>query len=692
MKNFKLRTRLIILALLVGALPILTISFVTLNASTAELEDAVLKSNSVFSTLTQENLNTFFDDVLSNGNVLANSDTLQRSIKTLTNEKSTTFDKNLAYAGIQTLMSTAAEEYQFTDIFVTDDQGTVLYSTNYADIIEGGDLSERDYIQSALKGKQHFSDLFYSDFVDSNIVVLGTPVKFGTVSSTPIGTLNILFTQDVINDTVHDGIERLGESGDSYLVNKDGLLLTETRLGSYTEDAALKATVDTYATQMIKQAIENKDFEFSETELYDDYLGNSVYGSYSVVRMGDKHAGLIIEIDESEAFAGVQLMKTTTYVIAGLAFLIGAVIVTLLSRSITRPMNDLIGHANKVANYDITEDIDGKLLSREDEVGAIANSFQNVITNLRDMIKSIDTSANNLAASSEEMTATATQSSQSAEEVAETIDQLAKGATEQASNTTQGNEMLIELGRLVESDRSNIEKIAGLIDDVNNKVNDGLNIVKVLSEKTEDAGAASMVVMESIDKTNNSSNTIGEASGLIASIAEQTNLLALNAAIEAARAGEHGKGFSVVAEEIRKLAEQSTESTKNIDVMVTSLKSDSQLAVGKMQEAKEIVGEQTVSVGDTSNKYQEIAESMTNVIAILHDIEASSLQIQTRNEAVLNTIQELSAIAEENAASTEQAAAAMQQQTASIIEISDASEDLAQVAQELQTLISQFKL
>ena len=227
---------------------------------------------------------------------------------------------------------------------------------------------------------------------------------------------------------------------------------------------------------------------------------------------------------------------------------------------------------------------------------------------------------------------------------------------------------------------------------MNRIIVDGLEIVKGLEEKTAANSNASRSVYDSIQHTNESSGKISDASTMIASIAEQTNLLALNAAIEAARAGEHGRGFAVVADEIRKLAEQSANSTKLIDEMVKKLVDSAEAAVEKMNESSALVKEQELSVGQTRERFNEISVAMAESQLNVARIEKSSQLMDNQKNQVQDVVQTLSAVAEENAASTEEASAAIQQQAASVQEIADASENLSELASQLSLSIQKFKI
>lgn len=374
------------------------------------------------------------------------------------------------------------------------------------------------------------------------------------------------------------------------------------------------------------------------------------------------------------------------------AFIVLGFVLFRTSNYAIKIINKLKEQMGFMASGDFSMDVPQDLINKNDEFGQISQAVSTMQDSIRESVKNVLGASQQLAASSEELTATSQQSATAADEIAKVIEEIARGASDQAKDTRQGAESISELGELIIQNKKYIEQLNVSTENVNTLKDQGLKLLVDLVAKTDVSIQSSQEVQKVISNTNESAGKIVRASEMIKSIAEQTNLLALNAAIEAARAGEAGRGFAVVADEIRKLAEESNKFTEEISIVISDLIGKTSDAVKTMEKLEKIVFSQSESVDMTNHKFDGIANSIDEMKEVINKVNASSNEMASRKEDIIKIIENISSISEENAAGTEEATASVEEQTASIEEIAHSSEELVKIAEELNKQVDQFKI
>ena len=425
-------------------------------------------------------------------------------------------------------------------------------------------------------------------------------------------------------------------------------------------------------------------YEAGKVDVYDVVYPVEVNGFV----IGAVNIGFSVK-DVQDAVAKNRMM--ISLIGLGIILVLGIILFVTTTR-VLNFIKNLKGQVGYMADGDFSRDIDEKLLKSNDEIGDIAEAIGNMQNSMRHIVSQVMDKSSQVAASSEELTATSQQAASASEEVARAIEEIANGANSQAKDTENTAENVNIMGNLMEQDAHYLKELNEAANLIEKEKEEGFKILGVLINKTDESTKSAKEVYEIIMSNNESAEKIDTASTMIQSIADQTNLLALNAAIEAARAGEAGRGFSVVAEEIRKLAEQSNNFTSDIKEVINELKSKSQSAVDTMNIVQNTIMDQTSSVKDTEGKFEAIASAIDSVNTIIEKLNSSSVQLMENKNLIISLTENLSAISEENAAGTEEASASMEEQSATIQEIANSGESLASIAEELQSLVAKFRV
>ncbi|WP_185973978.1 methyl-accepting chemotaxis protein [Brevibacillus sp. LEMMJ03] len=399
----------------------------------------------------------------------------------------------------------------------------------------------------------------------------------------------------------------------------------------------------------------------------------------------EKEQDEVLLARQARTAESVRLFVAMTAVL--LAVLIGGYLV----RSIVIPLNRVNAQLRAIAEGegDLTREL---TVASRDEIGMLGQSFNRMLRNLREIILQVRSHAEQVAASAEELNASSEQTSQAAKQIAETVQGVVLGTDKQVQGVEEGSREVQEMAAGIRQISSRAERVTAAAVDTSELATNGNRTI-------QEAVARMNGMSETIDHLSRlvrglgeRSRQIGQIVDAITDIAGQTNLLALNAAIEAARAGEHGRGFAVVADEVRKLAEQASASAGQITQLVGMIQSEIEEAVVSMQRGTEEVAAGMAGVSEAGEAFARIRAAVLDVTGQIQEVSAASRSLTASTEKVAQAMREIAGVTETTAARTLDVSAATEEQLASMEEIHASAASLAGLAEELEKLMGRFKV
>ncbi|MGF7186221.1 methyl-accepting chemotaxis protein [Desulfitispora alkaliphila] len=522
------------------------------------------------------------------------------------------------------------ESYDYTAVHLTLANGDVIFTTNPA--YEDLNISHRGYFQNAMSNQLAWSEYEYSDIINTNYIAVAQPV-YAVGSNEIIGIVSVVVDDMTIQNMLHENAYLIGETADVYLVDEEGLLLTNTLRGEHTNNAALNQSIDSEATRMAASLIQSGNIGAYDYGEYNDYGGEPVIGEVRAVGLGEEIVGLVIEIDQTEAYAAVSRIQAFMLIVLAVATPLIATIGYTIANSIARPIIKIQEVLGKVGQNDLRVKAD---IKSNDEVGMMATDLNVTIENLNKSLNQVKMATNNVQYGTEEIATGNQDLSQRTEEQASSLEEIA----------------------------STIEEITSSMDMSSANATEADNLSQRTLETVQQGEEVVGNLKESMIEITNGSKEISEIISTVNDIAFQTNLLALNAAVEAARAGEQGRGFAVVAAEVRNLAGRSADAAKEIETLIKA-------SIDRVDRGNQ-------EMDDTQKVLNAIVENTRKTTDVVGEI-AASLREQTTSAADIRiAIDELNQATQQNASLVE--------------EIASASENMSSEAIDLNELVSRFKL
>ncbi|MEK3802098.1 methyl-accepting chemotaxis protein TlpA [Bacillus sp. FSL K6-1234] len=536
----------------------------------------------------------------------------------------------------------------------------------YADMPSDFNALERDWYKEAManKGKTIVTEPYESISSGKMVVTIARQ----TVDGSGVVAIDMKI-DDLV--TTAKGIN-IGKEGYAFILSQNKKVIAYSGVKAGTE---LKG-------DWVDKLYRDKSGDFEYT-----YKGKKKKMAFATSETtGWKISGTMYANEIHDAASRVLIMAS---IVLAIAIGAGMTAIYFVIRSITKPLRRIVASAEKISEGDLTETIE---INSKDELGVLSESFNHMAHSLRSLIHGIKDSVEHVASSSEELTASADQTSRATEHITMAIEQFSNGSESQSekivTTTEQINEMndgLAELARaaavITETSADStevsskgetlVQKTAGQMNTIDHSVKAAEQVVKGLEIKSKD---------------------ITNILRVINGIADQTNLLALNAAIEAARAGEYGRGFSVVAEEVRKLAVQSADSAKEIESLISEIVKEIHTSLNVLQSVNKEVETGLVMTDETKQSFKHISQMTNQIASELQNMNATVEELSAGAQEISAASNDITAISKESSDGIQDIAASAEEQLASMEEISSSALTLERMSEELRDLTKQFKV
>lgn len=521
------------------------------------------------------------------------------------------------------------------------------------------------------------SDYMYSPTTKRPIIAVANSILDDATKK----VLSVLVIAVDINKLTRELVKgSSGQNVNTMITDPQGLVIASSKAGQALHiNFSTQDGIKDFYSKMKKHKSGEGYFTLNGVKNIASYVKHEKYGFYILSYMPVEH--YMEKVDELK-FGIVKVIL--------LSVAITIIVVLLVVLSIVRPIKLVSKTAQQIARGDLTaEPIN---IKNNDEIGELAKSFNTMLVNLRDMVAQLNVTSEKVAATAEEFSATAEQSSKISSQVAEAIQQVATGADDQFRSASHISSMAREVTEGVGQVSENTKKVAAFAAQTTEKANTG---AKIIYSSISEIGAMNENihhVAEKIKHLGERSKEIEKIIEVITQISEQTNLLALNAAIEAARAGEHGRGFAVVSDEVRKLAEQTKMSSDQIKELINVILEETEETVHLMDNTVKQSVKGIKAVESVEQTFNEIQDSINEVTGQIQEVSSATKQMSAAIEQVSSNINQITRVATEIASQSQQVSAATEEQLASSEEMAASSASMAKMAEELQELIKKFKI
>ena len=485
---------------------------------------------------------------------------------------------------------------------------------------------------------------------------------------------------DVSSNFIRTAMQAMdpGEGGYVFLITADGKEFFSEA------DVNVEGSL-VYGTDFYQNAMANEEVKSGTSEV--TISGKKYVFAYSKMEVGGILAGVLIP--ESNLTAKSEAIKNITLLVTLIAVVISILIGGIISGRLIHTIQYILRQLKKVANGDLTVHLVPK---KEDELGMLCHGVNSMVRHVKDLILQVNNVSGELNDAAANVTRTSSMFMETSTDIQNTVSEIEIGVNKLDTGSNECLDQMDSLSGKISNVSVNAKEIEELTSATGKTITTGIASVSELTQSASSTTEITKNVIVAIEELEIKSQSISTIVNAINDIAEQTNLLSLNASIEAARAGDAGRGFSVVAEEIRKLADQCLDSAGQINVIVSEIAAKTGEVVGIAKEAQNVVATQADAVSEATKSFEMIDEQVRSLLSALATISNNVEEMNASRSETLSAIEGISAVSAETAACSESVYASAGTQLESISNLEKASEDLSAKAEELASMLQTFKI